>query len=70
MEVYAETLEENALLRYDEQQFIATVKGVSLNYTDVTDLDTAMWDGDFILQAGERTDPMPLQDWVSQTTWE
>lgn len=51
VEVYAETLEENALLKYDEQQFIATVKGVSLNYTDVTDLDTAMWDGDFILQA-------------------
>jgi len=51
VEVYAETLEENALLRYDEQQFIATIKGVSLNYTDVTDLDTAMWDGDFTLQA-------------------
>ncbi len=51
VDVYAETLEENALLRYDEQQFIATVKGVSLNYTDVTDLDTAMWDGEFILQA-------------------
>jgi lipoprotein-releasing system permease protein len=50
VEVYAETLEENALLRYDEQQYIATVKGVSLNYTDVTDLDTAMWDGDFRLQ--------------------
>ncbi|MBE0679390.1 MAG: ABC transporter permease, partial [Bacteroidales bacterium] len=51
VDVYAETLEENALLRYDEQQFIATVKGVSLNYTDVTDLDTAMWDGEFLLQA-------------------
>ncbi|MFN2314970.1 MAG: ABC transporter permease, partial [Bacteroidales bacterium] len=51
VDVYAETLEENALLRYDEQQFIATVKGVSLNYTDVTDLDTAMWDGEFMLQA-------------------
>jgi lipoprotein-releasing system permease protein len=51
VEVWAETLEENALLRYDEQQYIATVKGVSLNYSDVTDLDTAMWDGDFLLTA-------------------
>jgi lipoprotein-releasing system permease protein len=51
VEVWAETLEENALLRYDEQQYIATVKGVSLNYSDVTDLDTAMWDGDFMLSA-------------------
>jgi len=51
VEVFAETVEENALLRYDEQQYIATVKGVSLNYTEVTDLDTAMWDGEFILRA-------------------
>jgi len=51
VEVFAETVEENALLRYDEQQYIATIKGVSLNYTEVTDLDTAMWDGEFILTA-------------------
>lgn len=50
VDVFAETLEENALLGYDEQQFIATVKGVSPNYTEVTNLDTAMWDGDFILK--------------------
>jgi lipoprotein-releasing system permease protein len=51
VEVWAETLEENALLRYEEQQYIATIKGVSPNYREVTDLDTAMWDGDFILTA-------------------
>jgi lipoprotein-releasing system permease protein len=51
VEVWAETLEENALLRYEEQQYIATVKGVSPQYRDVTDLDTAMWDGDFILNS-------------------
>ncbi len=56
VEAFAETLEENALLRYEEQQYIATVKGVSLNYTRVTDLDTAMWDGEFILQ-GENGRP-------------
>ena len=56
VEVYALTLEENALLRYEEQQYIATVKGVSPNYAVVTDLDTAMWDGGFILE-GENGRP-------------
>jgi lipoprotein-releasing system permease protein len=51
VDVWAETLEENALLRYEKQQYIATIKGVTLNYADVTELDTAMWDGDFILRA-------------------
>ena len=31
----AETLEENALLKYDKQQYIATVKGVSDNFVKV-----------------------------------
>lgn len=56
VEVYAETLEETALLRYDERQYIATIKGVSLNYAHVTQLDTAMWDGDFTLE-GENGRP-------------
>lgn len=56
VDVYAMTLEENALLRYEDQQYIATVKGVSPNYADVTDLDTAMWDGEFILE-GENGRP-------------
>jgi len=59
VEVYAETLEENALLRYEKQQYIATIKGVSLNYRDVTDLDTAMWDGEFTLQ-GENGRPYAI----------
>ena len=50
VEVWAETLEENALLKYEDQQYIATVKGVTMNYREVTDLDTAMWDGDFTLK--------------------
>ncbi len=51
VEAWATTLEENALLRYEQQQYIATIKGVSDNYARVTDLDTAMWDGEFILRA-------------------
>jgi lipoprotein-releasing system permease protein len=50
VDLWSETLEENALLKYEDQQYIAIIKGVSDNYTRVTDLDTAMWDGDFILK--------------------
>ena len=47
---YSTVLEENALLRYDERQYIATVKGVNENYPDITGLDSAMWDGQFLLR--------------------
>ncbi len=48
---YTLTLEENALLRYDDRQFIATVKGVDNRYRDVSGIDSAMWDGEFMLEA-------------------
>ncbi len=44
-------LEENALLRYDDRQYIATVKGVEDDYSSVTGLDSVMWDGEFLLRA-------------------
>ncbi|MDT8400839.1 MAG: FtsX-like permease family protein [Bacteroidales bacterium] len=47
---YAPVLEENALLRYDERQYIATVKGVPENYPGITGLDSVMWDGQFLLR--------------------
>jgi len=49
--VVAESLEENALLKYDDQQFIATVKGVSDNFTKVSGVDTMLIVGDFILKS-------------------
>ena len=42
---YAEVLEENALLRYDERQHIATVKGVDESFIKVTGIDTMIYDG-------------------------
>lgn len=48
---YSMVLEENALLRYGEKQYIATVKGVNENYPDITGLDSVMWDGSFLLKA-------------------
>lgn len=40
------TLEENALLLYDQKQFIATIKGVDDNYSKVTGIDSAMIEND------------------------
>jgi lipoprotein-releasing system permease protein len=48
---YSLCLEENALLKYDEKQYIATIKGVDENYAQVTGIDSSMWDGEFILKS-------------------
>jgi lipoprotein-releasing system permease protein len=46
---YSLAIEENALLKYGDKQYIATIKGVDDNYTMVTDIDSTMWEGDFVL---------------------
>jgi len=51
VECYSLCLEENALLKYGEKQYIATIKGVDENYVQVTGIDSSMWDGDFILRS-------------------
>ena len=48
---YSLTIEENALLKYGERQFIATIKGVDENYSEVTEIGNSMWEGEFILEA-------------------
>lgn len=48
------TLEENALLRYRERQYIATVKGVSDAFTETSDLQSKIIDGSALLKEGER----------------
>jgi lipoprotein-releasing system permease protein len=47
--VYSLTLEENALLKYGERQYIATIKGVDKDYASVTSIDSSMWEGEFTL---------------------
>ncbi len=42
-------LEDKALVRYDEQQTIAVVKGVSGNYANITGVDSMMIDGEYAL---------------------
>jgi lipoprotein-releasing system permease protein len=48
---YSLTIEENALLKYGDRQFIATIKGIDDNYAMVSDIDSSMWEGDFILKS-------------------
>ncbi|HNR41906.1 MAG TPA: FtsX-like permease family protein [Bacteroidales bacterium] len=48
---YSLCIEENALLRYGERQYIATIKGVDENYIKVTRIDSSMWDGQFTLKS-------------------
>ena len=46
------SLEENALLRYRDRQFIATIKGVSDDYFTTTGLQNKIIDGTSVLQNG------------------
>jgi len=47
---YAEVIEEVALLKYNTQQYVATIKGVPTNYASYTNIDTLIIDGAFMLE--------------------
>jgi lipoprotein-releasing system permease protein len=47
---YSLTIEENALLKYGDRQTIATIKGVDENYAMVSNIDSSMYEGEFILK--------------------
>jgi lipoprotein-releasing system permease protein len=46
----SEVLEENALLKYDQRQYIATMKGVDERFIYTSGIDTMMVDGEFKLE--------------------
>jgi len=48
---YSLSIEENALLKYGERKVIATIKGVDDNYSKVSGIDSAMWEGEFNLRS-------------------
>jgi lipoprotein-releasing system permease protein len=48
---YTEVLQENALLKYDDKQVIATIKGVSDDFVKMTRLDTVIKEGQFLLKS-------------------
>jgi lipoprotein-releasing system permease protein len=49
---FAEVVEDNALLRHDNREVLATVKGVSNEFSKMTGLDTMIVDGEFKLKEG------------------
>jgi len=51
---YSEVLEENALLRYGDRQYIATVKGIDNQYHLVTGIDSMIVDGEYLLWEGNK----------------
>jgi lipoprotein-releasing system permease protein len=46
---YSEVIEENALLRYGDKQYIANIKGVDTGYSKITGVDSMMIEGEFRL---------------------
>jgi len=50
----SEVLEDNVLLLYNDRQHIATVKGVDENFTDVSGLDSMIYDGEMKLKDHNR----------------
>lgn len=50
----SEVLEDNVLLLYNDRQHIATVKGVDESFTDVSGLDSMIFDGEMKLQDHNR----------------
>lgn len=50
---YSLCLEENALFKYGDKQYVAAIKGVDENYAQVTGIDSSMWDGEFILRSAQ-----------------
>ena len=47
---FSEVVEDNALLRYENRQVLATIKGVSDDYSQMTGLDSMIVDGQFKLR--------------------
>jgi len=47
---YSESVEDNALLRYDDREVLATIKGVSEDFKMMSGLDTMIVSGQFKLQ--------------------
>ena len=51
---FSEVVEDNALLRYENRQVLATVKGVSDDYSKMTGLDSMIVDGKFKLNEDDK----------------
>ncbi|PLX10614.1 MAG: hypothetical protein C0598_10005 [Marinilabiliales bacterium] len=50
---FSKVIEEDALFRYDEKQFIGKIKGVENKFAKLSGIDTMVVDGYFVLNEGE-----------------
>lgn len=51
---YSEVVEENALLRYGDKQYVANIKGVDSTYSRISGVDSMMMEGEFKLMKSNR----------------
>ncbi|MFO8235747.1 MAG: FtsX-like permease family protein [Bacteroidales bacterium] len=49
IEVFTEVMEEDALIRYDDKQYIGRIKGVEENFAELTKIDSMIVNGHFAL---------------------
>ncbi len=54
VQFFSEVVEDNALLRYGNRQVLATIKGVSDEFSQMTGLDTMIIEGKFKLNEGDK----------------
>nr|WP_294899130.1 FtsX-like permease family protein [uncultured Pedobacter sp.] len=64
--LYTEVLEEKALLRYNNQQFIGQIKGVSPSFLNNKKLKSSIVQGDFAL--GDKSNPLAVVGSTAQYT--
>lgn len=48
--VFSEVVQDNALVRFNDRQVVAVVKGVSDNYEQLAEIDSTIIDGNFLLR--------------------
>lgn len=53
IDVISETVEENALAKYNDRQEPVVIKGVSPSFVEITDIDKLLMDGNFSLREGD-----------------
>jgi len=68
--VFTEVVEENALLRYKDKQMPATIKGVTDNFSRLTNIDSIMYDGTFQLYDGAFERSVIGSVWQVFSDWE
>ncbi len=55
IDYYCESIEDNVLLKYDQKQYIAKIKGVENQFGKMTGLDSMIVDGEFKLTEKDRS---------------